>query len=83
MFSGNYTPSVADIAAVTNGNCGNGYGYGGDWWGWIILQALNLGVSQRAQNDYLVSQLRPCPTPAFIVPNPFGCGNGNTCGNCC
>ena len=258
MFSGNYTPSVADIAAVTNGNCGNGYGYGGDWWAWIILmalfgwggfgyggrqgfgggfnggnscctpatcaevqngfaqqstqmmlngiengisslgydqlaqmnginsnitnaangivsainqsniaamqnanaaatqladcccqtreaiqgvnynmsqafcnlgnqiqqatqqimqndnanhralhdefvqfqmsqkddviaelrtqvQALNLGVSQRAQNDYLVSQLRPCPTPAFIVPNPFGCGSacGNTCGNCC
>lgn len=28
MFSGNYTPSVADIAAVTNGNCGNGCGCG-------------------------------------------------------
>ena len=40
MFSGNYTPSVADIAAVTNGNCGNGYGYGGDWWAWIIIMAL-------------------------------------------
>lgn len=45
------------------------------------VQALNLGVSQRVQNDYLVSQLRPCPTPAYVVPNPFGCGN--TCGNCC
>lgn len=45
------------------------------------VQALNLGISQRAQNDYLVSQLRPCPTPAYVVPNPFGCGN--TCGTCC
>lgn len=33
MFGGNYSPSVADIAAVTNGNCNNGYGgygFGGD-----------------------------------------------------
>ena len=43
MFGGNYSPSVADIAAVTNGNCNNGYGgygFGGDWWAWIIILAL-------------------------------------------
>lgn len=49
------------------------------------VQALNLGISQRNQNDYLVSAIRPCPTPAYIVPNPNaaqGCC-GNTCGTCC
>lgn len=46
MFNGNgYAPSVADIAAVTNGNncCngyGNGFGYGNDWWAIILLFAL-------------------------------------------
>lgn len=36
-------PSVADIAAVTDNNCNNGYGYGGfgeGWWVLIILFAL-------------------------------------------
>lgn len=41
MFSNSYAPSVADIAAVTNGNnCNNGFGYGNDWWMWIIILAL-------------------------------------------
>lgn len=33
MFGGSYSPSVADIAAVTNpnGNCQNGYGWGNEW----------------------------------------------------
>lgn len=39
-------------------------------------QALRLAASQQAQNNYLVNQLRPCPSPAYVVPNPFGC-------NCC
>ncbi len=52
-------------------------------------QALRLAASQQAQNNYLVSQLRPCPEPAYIVPNPYCCNTGyqyNTgCGNstCC
>lgn len=37
------------------------------------VQALNLGISQRNQNDYLVSTLRPCPQPAYIVANPNCC----------
>lgn len=50
------------------------------------VQALNLGISQRNQNDYLVGQLRPCPTPAYVVPNPFCCNTQTTCGcgnGCC
>lgn len=39
------------------------------------IQALNLGISQRNQNDYLVQAIRPCPVPAYPVPNPFGCGS--------
>lgn len=38
MFNNSATPSIADIAAVTNGG---GYGFGGDgWWALIILFAL-------------------------------------------
>lgn len=37
------------------------------------LNAANLAASQVAQNQYLVSQLRPCPSPAYVVPNPFCC----------
>ena len=46
MFNGNgYAPSVADIAAVTNGNnCCNGYGYGygfgADWWIIVLIMAM-------------------------------------------
>ena len=39
------------------------------------LQAANLTASQFAQNQYLVNQLKPCPTPAYVVPNPYGFGN--------
>ena len=42
-------------------------------------QALRLAASQSAQNAYLINQLRPCPTPAYVVPNPYcncNCGNG-------
>lgn len=48
-------------------------------------QALRLAASQQAQNNYLVNQLKPCPIPAYSVPNPFCCNgygyNGN-CGGC-
>lgn len=40
-------------------------------------QALRLAASQQAQNNYLVSQLRPAPVPAYTVQNPYcGCNNG-------
>ena len=34
---------------------------------------LRLAASQAAQNNYLISELKPCPQPAYIVPAPFGC----------
>lgn len=34
------------------------------------VQALNLAASQSNQNTYLVDKLQPCPTPAYVVPNP-------------
>lgn len=37
--------------------------------------ALQLRASQEAQNTYLLSQLKPCPDPAYIVPNPNCCYN--------
>ena len=55
------------------------------------VQAFNLAVSQRNQNDYLIDKLQPCPTPAYVVPNPnccynygnFGFNNGCGCNNSC
>lgn len=35
---------------------------------------LQLAASQAAQNQYLVQAIRPCPSPAYVVPNPFCCG---------
>lgn len=44
-------------------------------------QGLRLAASQAAQNNYLVNQLRPCPIPAYTVPNPYCCNTYvNTCG---
>jgi len=55
------------------------------------INALRLRASQEAQNNYLISQLKPCPDPAYIVPNPnccynygitgFGYSNGCGCNN--
>lgn len=55
------------------------------------VQAYQLSASQQAQTANLISQLRPCPSPAYVVPNPFGCGcnnygypfNGYNNGGCC
>lgn len=42
-------------------------------------QALRLAASQAKQNAYLVNELRPCPIPAYTVPNPYCCyTNGYT-----
>lgn len=54
------------------------------------VQAYQLSASQQAQTANIVSQIRPCPSPAYIVPNPYGCGcnnfgyynNGCGCNNC-
>lgn len=43
-----------------------------------------LAASQQAQNGYLLSQLKQCPVPAYVVANPYSspCCNGfNTCCN--
>lgn len=44
------------------------------------INALRLKASQEAQNNYLISQLKPCPDPAYIVPNPNCCYNYNVTG---
>lgn len=56
------------------------------------VQAYQLSASQQNQTANLIAQLRPCPSPAYVVPNPFGCGcnnygypygnNGNCGGGC-
>lgn len=51
------------------------------------INALRLSASQERQNSFLISQLKPCPDPAYIVPNPNCCYDysitRNTCGcNC-
>lgn len=50
---------------------------------------LALAASQSAQTANIVNQIRPCPTPAYVVPNPYGCGCNNYgypfnngCGSC-
>lgn len=52
------------------------------------ITALQLKASQEAQNAYLLSELKPCPSAAYIVPNPNCCYNytvsqntGCNCGN--
>lgn len=37
------------------------------------INSLQLAASQSAQNQYLVNQLRPSPTPAYVVQNPYCC----------
>lgn len=38
-------------------------------------QALRLSASQQAQNNYLISQLKPQPVPAYPAASPCGLGN--------
>ena len=48
------------------------------------LFGYQLAASQAAQNNYLVSTLRPSPSPAYVVANPYCCNSGynSGCGNC-
>ena len=55
------------------------------------LQGYRLSASQQQQTQNIINQIRPCPVPAFLTCNPWGCnggfyGNGNPygvgCGNC-
>lgn len=39
------------------------------------VNALRLKASQEAQNAYLLNELKPCPSAAYIVPNPNCCYN--------
>lgn len=51
---------------------------------------LALAASQQAQTANIVSQIKPCPTPAYLVANPYSCNCGygitfnsnNGCGCC-
>ena len=50
------------------------------------INALRLSASQAKQNAYLINELKPCPSPSYIVPNPNCCYNyqvtsGCGCGN--
>ena len=49
------------------------------------LFAAQLAASQAAQNAYIIGQLKPCPSPSYIVPNPNCCyGNPTvTFNGCC
>ena len=40
--------------------------------------ALQLSASQQAQTANIVNQIRPCPVPAYITCNPYGCNGGFT-----
>ena len=50
-------------------------------------QELRLAASQAAQNNYLISQLRPTPIPAYASCNPWagsytGCSGCSGCSGC-
>ena len=46
-------------------------------------QNLKLKASQAEQNAYLLNELKPCPTPAYITCNPFTGAYGNYSGCGC
>lgn len=45
--------------------------------------SLRLAASQAAQNNYLVNTLRPPASPAYIVQNPYCCGQQYAGCGCC
>lgn len=44
------------------------------------LQFANFNASQVEQTSALTAQIRNCPIPAYVVPNPNCCYNGGGCG---
>ena len=46
------------------------------------INTLRLSASQSAQNAYLLSELKPCPSPSYIVPNPNCCYNYQVTSGC-
>lgn len=43
------------------------------------LNRADLAASQAAQNQYLIGELKKCPVPAYVVPNPYcNCNCGYT-----
>lgn len=46
------------------------------------LNRADLAASQAAQNAYLIGQIKPCPEPAYIVPNPNCCTVPYTLNTC-
>ena len=45
------------------------------------LNRADLAASQAAQNTYLINELKPCPQPAYVVPNPYcNCRCNTGCG---
>lgn len=48
------------------------------------LNAAQLTLAQQAQTNTLLDQLKPCPSPAYVVPSPYasmyGCGCNSGCG---
>lgn len=41
-------------------------------------QGYQLSALTQQQTQNLVNQLRPCPVPAYLTCNPFGCNGGFT-----
>lgn len=46
------------------------------------INALRLSASQAKQNAYLINELKPCPSPSYIVPNPNCCYNYQVTNGC-
>lgn len=47
------------------------------------INALRLSASQAKQNAYLINELKPCPSPSYIVPNPNCCFDYTVTRNIC
>ena len=45
-------------------------------------QGLRFAASQAAQNAYLINELKQCPIPAYVVPNPYSYSLCGTSGGC-
>ena len=46
-----------------------------------IISNLNLATSQQNLKADLINELKPCPTPAYVVENPYSYNGQTCCGN--